>query len=211
MTNKPSQSENRLRVEKRISELNSQLLIQNHYVTAWENLLTDEERERLGGDLKQCWRKTPNLVALWIELRGKSQVRTILDLAHDLHLLVFADYQRFLSEVGESETEADGPVKPVWDAARRELRYRGRPVRRVRSASVASTISPILDAFQAQGWPAQITHAVNVSLSRQPLYDAVRKLNRGLQEIRFHVDDDFIYWTVGEVVESPSLGDSAGV
>ena len=84
MANKPSQSENRSRVEKRITELNSQLLIQNHYVTAWENLLTDEERERLGGDLKQCWRKTPNLVALWIELRGKSQVRTILDLAHDL-------------------------------------------------------------------------------------------------------------------------------
>ena len=167
MTNEPSQSENRSRVEKRISELYSQLLIRNHYVTAWENLLTD--------------------------------------LARDLHLLVFADYQRFLSEAGESETEADGPVKPVWDAARRELRYRGRPVRRVRSASVASTISPILDAFQVQGWPAQIAHAVNVSLSRQPLHDAVRKLNRDLQEIRFHVDGDFVYWTVGEVVESPAL------
>ena len=205
MTSEPTQFEHRSRVEKRISELNSQLLIRNHYVAAWENLLTDEERERLGGDLKQCWRKTPNLVALWIELRGTSQIRTILDLAHELHLLMFAEYQRLLAEVGESEPQADvgenesradGPVKPVWDAARCELRYRGRPVRRVRSASVASTIVPILNEFQAQGWPARIAHAVNVLLSRQPLHDAVRKLNRGLQEICFHVDGDFIYWTV---------------
>jgi len=135
-----------------------------------------------------------NAIQLWIELKGVSGFHAIVELAYQLNFVFSPEYERLLTHIGESTHAPEGPVKPVWDKARRQLRFRGRIVRRVRGENVSSNISPILDAFQESDWPPRIVHSIDVSLSTQPLHDAVGALNRGLQEIRFHVDGDYIFW-----------------
>ncbi|MBW3596970.1 MAG: hypothetical protein KY475_06810 [Planctomycetes bacterium] len=187
---------------RRLEELYGDLLGPAVYKLIWTMLLSEEEQEQLGNALAQC--ATPRLapVRLWMELRGFTQPRAIIELAHGLNLLSPAEYSWLLRGIRESRPQVDGSpppvdgdVKPRWDAARRELRYRGRVVRRVRSARVAHTISAILDAFEEADWPPRIEHAVDVSLSPQPVHDAVQSLNRRLHELRFRVDGVYICWT----------------
>lgn len=182
-------------VRAKIKEQSLRLSATECYRLAWERLFTREEQESLGGDLDECWNREPNLVRLWMKLRDRSQFQAIIELAHGLNFLTSQDYQWLLREIGEAETPVPHTPLPVWDSERRELRYRGIVVRRVRARSVAGSISRVLDDFQEAGWPAGIPSRLDTTLSSQPLHDAVASLNRKLAEIRFGVDGDYIFWT----------------
>lgn len=190
--------------QRRLKELESKVLMTSSFRAAWVKLLTDNERKELGPNAENCWQRIPNLVQLWMELKGVSQLRAIADVAYELSFILTPEHDRLLHQIGEQEQAPELPPKPVWDAAKRELRYRGRVVRSIRGESVSKNISSILDAFQEDGWPARIPHSLDVSVTPQPVHDAVRSLNRNLSEIRFHVDGDYIYWNGGATVQSSS-------
>jgi len=182
-------------VRNKIVEQSLRLGARECYRRAWMRLFTPEEREALGGDLEECWKRDRNIVRVWMNLRNCSQLRAIVELSHGLNFLTAHDYQWLLREIGESETPESQTPLPIWDAERRELRYRGIVVRRVRVGKVASSISSVLDDFQEAGWPAKIPSNLDTTLSSQPLHDAVAQLNKNLADIRFGVDGDNIFWT----------------
>ncbi|HIM30791.1 MAG TPA: hypothetical protein EYG57_14750 [Planctomycetes bacterium] len=125
---------------------------------------------------------------------GLSFARAILEVALQADLLSRPRYGELLADIGEEDGEKLPSPNLVWDAQRLELRIGSRVIRRLRSAKIAKKLTSILDEFERNEWPPRVKHSIDVSLSTQPVHDAVRSLNRNLQEISFHVDDDMIYW-----------------
>src|SRR5262245_46966369 len=97
-------------------------------------------------------------------------------------------------------------LKPVWDAAHRELRYNGRLVKRFRVPALNQIA--VLDAFQEDGWPEFIDDPIPPEHGidpKQRLNVTIKSLNRNQLEplIRFHGNGNGlqVYW---EVVEAGS-------
>jgi hypothetical protein len=177
----------------------------------WHGLLTEEERQCLGGEWEPLWRKK-NAVGIWMQLRGVSQARATVDLAKELNLLSEADHRRLLREIGESQTAVDAnpamPARdrPVWNRDTSQLHYRGEIVRRVVSPSRASSICRILDAFQEDGWPERIDDPLPGGPGAQRLRETIRTLNKGLAKIRFRADGTStgIVWEVADTRATPA-------
>jgi hypothetical protein len=94
---------------------------------------------------------------------------------------------------------------PEWDEARRELRYRGKIVKRFRVP--ASNQSLVLTAFQEDGWPAFIDDPICPDLdqdSKKRLQVTIKALNRNqiCPLIKFHGNGNGlqIYWEAVEPV-----------
>jgi len=164
----------------------------------WENVFTEAERKRLGGDFRAAYTEH-GTCGMWITLRGGSQLRGLIDSARAIGYLSDADYRWLLREIGESRKEKQTRGSLCWDRETRELRLGSRVIRRVRSLSVARNLAAILDAFQEAGWPRSIETpaAIDTSLSGEPARDAVRSLNEGLDVICFHADagGQRVFWT----------------
>jgi len=164
----------------------------------WERL-AEEERERLGGDVRAAYERCPSAARMWAELYRVSQFRAYLEAGHELGFVSDADYHWLMREIGESEEDDENRSSLCWDRQTRELRLGSRIIRRVRSLSVARNLAVILDAFEEAGWPRSIETptSIDTSLSADPVHDAVRSLNGGLEVIRFHADEggQRIFWT----------------
>jgi len=157
---------------------------------AWERLLTERERQRLGGDLEACLERKGSLVNLWRELKKFSQPRAILELAHALHLVTELDYQWICRELGEEEKRSPTSKLPVWSREPRTLSFEGKLIRRIRSLKVACNVVKILDVFEERRWPSRIGNPLHDPVSIMQIHQAVHSLNKGLTGIIFHVDGD---------------------
>ena len=163
------------------------------YVSAkrvWDWLFTEEERQRLGNDIVKWYVHPSTVISTWIKLRGGSQVRAVLDIAHELNLLTHAEYRSLLRE---NEEQAAPTPHPSWDKDAGELRFRGGIIRKVKG-SVAKRVVEILDCFQIDGWQTSIWNPFPPDYS---VTDAVHSLNAGLTKIKFHVgaNQQSIYWS----------------
>jgi hypothetical protein len=72
---------------------------------------------------------------------------------------------------------------PVWDAAKRELWFHGRLVKKLHRAAPQQAL--ILASFQELGWPQTIPNPVPPVAERtipDVLNDALGNLNRGMDE-----------------------------
>ncbi|MCI0462127.1 MAG: hypothetical protein L0Z62_34685 [Gemmataceae bacterium] len=94
---------------------------------------------------------------------------------------------------------ADKKPSPAWDNQRRQLRFGSRVVKRFQR--LAPNLELILAAFQELGWPERIDNPLGGSYKQghERLRDAIKKLNRGQDILRFHADGtgQGIRWEVG--------------
>lgn len=81
-------------------------------------------------------------------------------------------------------------TKPSWNRQTRELTYRGEVVRRIRSLKQATSIVPVLDAFEEQGWPRQMACPAEGNNDPRWVYAAVRSLNIGSEGMKFNIAPD---------------------
>jgi hypothetical protein len=171
-----------------------------HYSSAeklWRKVFSETDRERLGGPFKAAFAQHGTF-GMWIELRGGSPLRALIDSGHAIGYLSKVDHQWLLREIGESEDPAEDGGSLRWDRTTRELTLGSRIIRRVRSLRVAKDVAAILDAFEEAEWPRSIETpaSIDTSLSSTPVHNVVRTLNRNLHAIRFHVDEggSRVFW-----------------
>jgi hypothetical protein len=66
----------------------------------WERVLTERERQRLGGDLQKAWRQH-STVGMWMQLRGVSLQRAVVDVSYELNFINDRTRRWLLRELGE--------------------------------------------------------------------------------------------------------------
>jgi hypothetical protein len=80
------------------------------------------------------------------------------------------------AEAHRATITRDAPERPEWDAATRSLCLRGRVA--LRLTRKAPRLEPIMERFEAEGWPDSIDAAsVSTALCGETLRDAVKDLN----------------------------------
>jgi len=72
----------------------------------WERVLTERERQRLGGALEEAWRRY-GTAGMWMRLRGVSAERAVVEVAHGLGFLDDATCRWLLRELGEVHDDAE--------------------------------------------------------------------------------------------------------
>jgi hypothetical protein len=149
----------------------------------WKRVLNQQERQRLGDNLAQAYARL-GTVGIWIELRGVSPARAVVDLARVLGFLDETNYRWLLRGLGEDGDRPTAPDRPTWNPQQGDLRWKKQVLRRVRVMAAPSNVQIILDAFQATHWAQQICNPL--PHGQQQLHQALRSLNRGLKKIRFH-------------------------
>ncbi|QDU61032.1 hypothetical protein Pan216_18850 [Planctomycetes bacterium Pan216] len=175
----------------------SQVNSTNSALRMWNRVLTVEERQSLGGDIKKLDRHYDNggTARIYMQLRNCSYTRAVLELARDLELLSERTANEMLHIAGESEDGRSTSPKsrPVWDRERGQLLFGGQLVRRVSIKEPPTNIELILNSFDEEGWPGQIDDPLPAGPNRKRLEDTIRSLNRGLRfgggppTIRFHL------------------------
>jgi hypothetical protein len=78
----------------------------------WERVLTEAERQRLGGDLENAWRKH-GTAGMWRKLFGVSLPRAVVDVACKLNLMYDNTRRWLLQQLGEIP---DNPVEALQAA-----------------------------------------------------------------------------------------------
>src|SRR5262249_37018547 len=122
----------------------------------WDRILSPTDREALGGDLATAYRDG-RTVGMWARLRGCTSERAVAELAHRLGFINVDTQNWLLREFGEVPPPAAEPLdRPVWDVERRELRFQGTVIRRVRRPNKARNVVGVLTAFEEAGWPPQM-------------------------------------------------------
>jgi hypothetical protein len=181
-----------LRVSPQVAEeLTTQALRVEPWVSAdrlWTRVLTEEDRQCLGGNLEECYPRL-GTAGMWMELRGVSAERAVIEVARELGFLTEQTAQWLLREVGEEVPGQSSPDHPSWHSERGELRLGVDVIRSVRVMAEPSNIQRILDAFQAAGWPARIDDPLPNGPDQQRLHQVVLSLNEGLEAVRFHVQE----------------------
>ena len=159
----------------------------------WRRLLAEEDRQLLGGDFLECFRRL-GTAGLWQELKGVSFDRAVVEVAQALGNLDEATAHWLLRELHE---ESSAPQTPDWDAQRGELLLSDQVIRTIRVMQNPSNIQQILDAFEDAGWPAAIPNPLTGG--QQQLHEALRSLSNGLTRIRFSSQQggQTIYWKRG--------------
>jgi hypothetical protein len=109
------------------------------------------------------------------------------------------------SSIGNSEHEPTAiletaDAKPVWDADQRELRFRGRIVKRYRVPARNQEL--VLAVFQEEGWPASIDDPLPPENDQEPkhrLQATIKSLNRNriapILRFRGNGNGDRICWS----------------
>ena len=148
----------------------------------WERLLTPAERERLGGDLADCWSRL-GTAGMWVQARGVSVQQAIVEVAESANLITRTTAVWLLQEFGIHGPKSVSTIRPNWEKAKGELRWGKQVIRKLRVMQYPTNIQKIVDAFQEAGWPPSIRNP----LRRQPedLRQTLYSLNQGLKVIRF--------------------------
>lgn len=76
----------------------------------WERIFTEEDRQRLGGDLQTAWRKH-STAGMWMMLRGVSLGRAVVEVAHALNLIDASTAGWLLRELGEVSTNPEVAIE----------------------------------------------------------------------------------------------------
>ncbi len=101
----------------------------------WERVLTNEERQRLGGDLQTLYRECGTAAGIWKKLRGVSDRRAIIDVARAINVLDEQSFRWLLREIGEGYDDPEetlqaaiGSVALVLVARPRAAYWKGKPI-----------------------------------------------------------------------------------
>src|SRR3990172_8798175 len=134
-----------------VNELKTQALRIQPWVAAerlWTRVLTEIDRERLGSDLEECYPRL-GTAGMWMELRGVSRERAVIEVAPQLGFSHEPNARWLLRENGEDTLPPPVREHPVWHRETGELHWGDQVIRRVRVMRNPSSIQRILDTFQA--------------------------------------------------------------
>jgi hypothetical protein len=109
---KPSPFADELKLPRHIQELRTQYLRVKSPAVAmrmWERMLTDKDKERLGGDLDKAYQKY-STAGMWMKLRGVSLERALIDVAHGTGFLDQVTRDWLLREVGQRYDDSQRTV-----------------------------------------------------------------------------------------------------
>jgi hypothetical protein len=167
----------------------------------WNRLLTDEDRQRLGGDFDAAY-SASGTVGMWMGLRGVSRPKAIADVAQALGLLDDTTHRWLLKEIGEPLQAHPRRDVPSWRPDLGQLLWGDRVIRDVRVMRKPSNIQLILDAFEAANWPPRIDDPLPDGPNQHRLHLTLQSLNSGLEVIRFHAQEggSAIYWRGREIM-----------
>ena len=149
--------------------------------------------------MEACFSRDPLSANHLVVLRNYSPEQAIIEIAHRIGFLDSLEYQRLSRSVGAefgTDSNRSGLAQnevPDWDRTTGRLSFRGRECRMIR-VDRATTIVPILDAFQGQDWPAGIENLVDTTIDPQRIHQVVRNLNTNLASISFAVQGQSIAW-----------------
>ena len=113
--------------EQAMSELQMNTLRVSPVVSAsllWDRHLTKGEQRRLGGDFESAYQKF-GTVGMWVELRGVTRARAVVEVAKLLGLLNEQNANWLLTEIGEY-LDADDEKQAYIDAGHLVLQERPR-------------------------------------------------------------------------------------
>jgi hypothetical protein len=167
----------------------------------WERLLTDVERQSLGGtqEVFEQQYMQHGTVGIWMKLKDVSFPRAVIELALGLGFIYDTDVRWLLREVGEEDSPATAASldRPTWNAETGELCFKGSVIRKVRLTKKPTNIRMILDTFQEDDWPARIDSPLPGGSDQKKLHEAVHSLNSRLEAIRFHATEggQAVLWT----------------
>lgn len=166
----------------------------------WEQMFTDADRKKQGGDLEAAWKKL-GTAGMWAKVRRTSPERAVLDVALGIGHMDQAKYEWLLREMGMRRSSpkpkrTGKPPVPEWNKHNGELHFRGQLIRKIRVMANPSNIQRIVDAFQEEGWPTSIDNPLPGGEDQHRLHLTLQSLNRGLKRIRFrgHKGGSAIYW-----------------
>ncbi len=111
MTNASRQTENG-QSSRVFEELRTNLLRVQGPASAeklWREILTDDDRQRLGGDLATAYASN-RTIGLWMRLRGVSRPRAVIDLAAELGFIGENTKKWLLREINELATTIDETI-----------------------------------------------------------------------------------------------------
>lgn len=166
----------------------------------WQKILTAAERKKLGRNLDEAF-KNLGTHGMWVELRGGSGFKAILEVARKLDHVSEQDYVWLLRELGLEANPISEPNRPYFDHNHGKLFFGNKSIRRVRMNKNPTHIQIILDAFQEAGWVPRIENPLKGDEQRdqQQLHQVLRSLNDGLKKIKFHALEggQAIRWELG--------------
>ena len=149
----------------------------------WRHLFTEEDRQRLGGDLQACWSGL-GTIHMWMQARKVAVEQAVIDVAHGLGMMSKETVDFLRKELDLESADATPPSdRPIWREDTGELWFDGRVIRRIRVMREPSNIQLLLDAFEAAGWPARIDNILPEG--QEQLHQTLRSLRRSLEKIRF--------------------------
>ena len=146
----------------------------------YHQILTDEERERVG-PLEDAYLRYGQTVGIWMQAKGVSRNRAIIDIAKKFGL-PDVDYDFLLRQIGEAPVpESHNSRLPVWKRDVSELWFDGELIKKIRRPTQARNQIPVLTAFQELGWPSRIDSPLSKTCR---LGDVVRFLNKKRPKVR---------------------------
>lgn len=152
----------------------------------WTTLLTDSDRESLGGTdeaLDSLYREM-STAGIWAKQWKISTQRAVVEIAYQLEYLSETKARWLLSEMGEeTDTLVQANVtraKPKWDLETGKLYYRDQIIRILRKTKKPTNIHLILDTFEEDGWPSRIDSPIPDDSLGGKLHEAIRSLKKDL-------------------------------
>lgn len=155
----------------------------------WQRHLTEEQRQKLGGDLQSAWQQG-GVIGMWRRLYDVDENRALVEVARLIGGLGTADYEWACRELGMSSNNASAAcmTRPSWNRDALELSFEGEVVRRIERPDRAVNLIRLLNAFEEDGWPSRIDDPLPFTTDTQRIHKMVNSLNRGLTRISFHAD-----------------------
>ena len=182
---------------KEINEASLRIGGPKGFLLFWNHVLTEAEKEQLGGDVEACYERNTHSANLLCGLRNWIPERAVVEIAFSLGFLTNQSYSRLTRLVSGTHVDTflteDSHARPQWDRSTGRLEFRGDLCREIRRVSKATSIAPLLDRFQEANWPSCVEHEP-CSIDPQRIHSVVRSLNTKLTGIRFRVNDNRICW-----------------
>jgi len=129
----------------------------------------------------------------WVEQKGQSSLPDGWEVAIESAINALHKHESKVlarTSMTTARMSADGGAtkKPTWQRDTASLFFDGKPIKKIRSVTVAKNLVRILDDFEEKGWPDRIDDPLSSSKDQQRLHEAIRRLNGKLSAIRFHAD-----------------------
>ena len=146
---------------------------------------TASERARVGDEPT-----ARQVIDAYASLRKCSVQHAIIDCAEGIDLLTAATAGWLRRELDGTSPPTEGSsvptIKPVWNSATGELRFRGKLARQVRICKTPTQCYRVCEAFHQAGWISVITNPFGSGLRVPGASQITNVCNKGLEFLRFH-------------------------